>query len=254
MDAMNPQGHRDTGAAVPSELPLARELAALTAHLAELLLTHDTVDEAVQSLANAAKDAITGASGAGASLIDPRGRKTSSGATDAVVLHADSLQYELGEGPCLSAWAEQRSITMSDSRAETRWPGWTQAVAGLPLRSALSTPLMSGDTAIGALKVYSTEPDAFTPRDMEFLTLLARPAALMLANVQARDAAQRLSSDLTGALSDRDAIQRAVGIMMEREDLAADQALSRIVALSRLRQRAVRDTALDIVQGRAHKG
>ena len=76
----------------------------------------------------------------------------------------------------------------------------------------------------------------------------------MLANVQARDAAQRLSSDLTGALSDRDAIQRAVGIMMEREDLDADQALSRIVALSRLRQRAIRDTALDIVQGRAHKG
>lgn len=53
------------------------------------------------------------------------------------------------------------------------------------------------------------------------------------------------------AIADRDAIRTATGIMMEREHLGPDEALSRIVSLSRLNQRALRDIAQDIVTGRS---
>ncbi|HKU12556.1 MAG TPA: GAF and ANTAR domain-containing protein [Sinomonas sp.] len=234
-----------------TDLPLAQELAELTARLADLLLTRESAEDAVQSLAQAAKEAMPHASGAGATLIDPRGHKTSTGATDEVVLEADRLQYEIGQGLCLSAWAEDRTQVIEDIETETRWPLWTQAVSVLGLRSALSSPLTTGGTPIGALKVYSDRPGTFTDRDVRILEMLARPAAVMLANVQARDAAERASASMSEAVSDRDAINMATGILMERERLSPDDALSRIVSLSRLKQRALRDIAQDLVAGRS---
>lgn len=236
--------------ALTPDLPLAQELAALTARLADLLLTRESAEDAVQSLAQAAKEAIPHASGAGASLIDGLGRKTSTGATDEVVLEADRLQYEVGQGPCLSAWAEGRTQILEDIAAESRWPLWTQAAADLGLRSALSTPLVSQGTPVGAMKVYSDTPAMFTLRDARLLEMLARPAALMLAHVQAKDAAQRASALMAGAIADRDAIRMATGVLMEREHLGPDEALSRLIDLSRNRQRALAEIAQDILAGR----
>lgn len=232
------------------DLPLARELAQLTARLADLLLTRDSAEDAVQSLAHAAKEAIPHAAGAGASLIDVRGRKTSTGATDTVVLEADRLQYELGQGPCLSAWAEDRTQVIADTAAEARWPQWTTAAAALGIRSALSTPLSAGGAPIGAMKVYSDQPGTFTGRDGRLLEMLARPAALMLDNVQARDAARWASEQMSQAVADRDTVRVATGILMERERVGQGEALSRIVSRSRLEQRALREVAQDIVAGR----
>ncbi|WP_138415307.1 GAF and ANTAR domain-containing protein [Sinomonas gamaensis] len=232
------------------DLPLAQELAVLTARLADLLLTRETAADAVQSLAQAAMEAVPHATGAGATLIDERGRETSTGATDEAVLEADRLQYDMGQGPCLSAWAEERTQVITDIATENRWPLWTQPAALLGLRSAMSTPLTAGVTTIGAMKVYSNTPGTFTERDARLLEMLARPAAVMLANVQARDAAERASQRMSQAIADRDAIRMATGIMMEREHLDPDEALSRIMSLSRLEQRALRDIAQEIVAGR----
>ena len=236
--------------ALTVDLPLAQELAWLTARLADLLLTTESAEDAVQSLAHAAKEAIPHAAGAGATLIDQRGRKTSAGATDGVVLEADRLQYEMGQGLCLSAWAEGRSQVIDDIAAETRWPLWTQAAAGLGLRSVLSTPLVSQGTPVGAMKVYSDTPAMFTLRDARLLEMLARPAALMLAHVQAKDAAQRASALMAGAIADRDAIRMATGVLMERVHLGPDEALSRLIDLSRNQQRALSHIAQDILAGR----
>lgn len=236
--------------ALTDDLPLAQELAWLTARLADLLLTTESAEDAVQSLAHAAKEAIPHATGAGATLIDGRGRKASTGATDEVVLEADRLQYDMGQGLCLSAWAEGRSQAIEDIAVETRWPLWTRAAASLGLRSAVSAPLIAGGAPIGAMKVYSEEPGTFTNHDLRLLELLARPAAIMLANVQARDAAQRASAMMSAAIADRDAVRMATGMLMERENLGADDALSRLIDLSRLEQRPLSDTAQDIVASR----
>lgn len=232
------------------DLPLAQELAVLTARLADLLLTRETAEEAVQSLAQAAMEAVPHSSGAGATLIDEWGRETSTGATDEAVLEADRLQYEMGQGPCLSAWAEERTQVIEDLTTETRWPLWAPSAAALGLRSVMSTPLTARNTTIGALKVYSNEAGTFAERDVHLLEMLARPAAVMLANVQARDAALRASARMSQAIADRDAIRTATGILMEREHLDPDEALSRIMSISRLEQRALRDIAQEIVAGR----
>ncbi|WP_171027621.1 GAF and ANTAR domain-containing protein [Pseudarthrobacter sp. NamE2] len=208
-------------------------MAALTSRLTGGLLTAKDASEAVQSLAYVLRDSIPESAGAGASIINSRGRSESAGATDMVVLRADELQYELGQGPCLSAWAEQRSIIIQDTTEETRWPAWTAAIKGLPLRSVLSAPLTTRGKPIGALKVYSPVPLAFDDYSVFLIERLATPAAVLLGNVRDREAAQQLSEDLADALANRDMISQAQGILIERMNLSSQEALHVMLTASR---------------------
>jgi putative methionine-R-sulfoxide reductase with GAF domain len=73
------------------------------------------------------------------------------------------LQYELDEGPCLTAWRQREVVRVDDVTKETRWPAWTAAVTafGIGLQSTLSVPLVVQDESLGAMKVYARDPYAF---------------------------------------------------------------------------------------------
>jgi AmiR/NasT family two-component response regulator len=81
------------------------------------------------------------------------------------------------------------------------------------------------------------------------IELLTRPAALMLANAQARKSAQRLSDGLIRALGDRDAVRTATGILMERSRLSRDQALAALITTSRKRHEPLQKLSREIVAG-----
>jgi len=232
-----------------SSLPLANELAALTGRMGGGFLTEENASKAVQSLAYVLKDSVPGSAGAGASIINARGRRESTGATDPIVLRADRLQYELGQGPCLSAWAEQRAIIIQDTREETRWPLWTAAVADLPLRSVLSAPLTTEGRHIGALKVYSPLPLAFDDHSVFLIERLATSAAVMLGNVRDRETTQRLSTVLVDALTTRDLISNAQGVVMERRKITAREALIVMLSASRGEDKPLHLVARDIISG-----
>ncbi|MBT2566960.1 GAF and ANTAR domain-containing protein [Arthrobacter sp. ISL-85] len=229
--------------------PLVNELAALTGQLAGGFLTEENAARAVQSLAYVLKDSVPGSAGAGASLINARGRRESAGVTDPVVLRADKLQYELGQGPCLSAWAEQRAIIIQDARQETRWPRWTAAVADLPLRSVLSAPVTTQGRHIGAFKVYSPHPMAFDDHSVFLIERLAAPAAVMLGNARDRETAQRLSTQLVEALANRDMISRAEGVLIERMNITSREAFTIMLSASRGEGKPLHEVAREIVQG-----
>lgn len=229
-------------------LPQAYELAGATGRMITSLLTEDDASKAVQSLAYVLKDSIPNAAGAGASIINPCGRNESTGATDTVVLRADKLQYKLGEGPCLSAWAEQRPIIIQDTQEEIRWPRWTAAVADLPLRSVLSAPLTTGGREIGALKVYSPLPLAFDDNSVFLIERLASPAAVLLRHIRDGEAAQRMSEELAEAVAYRDLISKVQGILIERMNLNSQEALEVLLARSRGESTPLHDVARDILQ------
>lgn len=105
------------------KLPLADELAAIFARASELLLTDETVSRALELITAAAELAVPGAAGAGVTLIDADGRKHTASASSRMVQVADERQYELGQGPCLLAWASGEPVLVSDVLHDRRWPG-----------------------------------------------------------------------------------------------------------------------------------
>ena len=231
-----------------SELPPVEELASVFSRMSGLLLSEETVASALALVTSVATETLPDTAGAGITLVDGDGRRTSAAATDKSVEHADRLQYELDEGPCLAAWAERRVIRIDDVRTEARWPRWCAEASRLRLRSVLSAPLVAGDSALGAMKVYAIAPGAYGPREEHVLGLLAAQASVLIANVQSHENAHRLSDGLAAALQSRDLIGQAKGILMQRDGVDEDTAFAMLATASQHQNRKLTDVARALVE------
>ncbi|MFE7629942.1 GAF and ANTAR domain-containing protein [Kocuria sp. NPDC057446] len=208
----------------------APELTTVLTRLHGMLLESAAATAAVAQLAEVARDLIPMATGAGVTLVDQHGQPRSTAATDPAVEALDRLQYELGEGPCLAAWDTVSLQRVDDTTTETRWPMWAKAAVATGLGSVLSTPLVFQGREVGAVKVYAGEPHAFTEHEEHLLGLLAGAAATLLGAAQDRGALDRLSTSLESTLADRQTIQLAVGMLMERHQLTRAEAHARLQA------------------------
>jgi GAF domain-containing protein len=234
---------------IPSQqrLPLSDELAGVFARMSGLLLSEETVETSLSLLSSLARETVPGATGAGVSVIDERGHR-SSGSTDDRVREADSLQYELDEGPCLAATATRELIRIDDLTTDGRWPSWAAAVAPLGLRAAMSSPLVVGDVSLGAMKVYADEPGAFDAGAEQRLALFSAQAAVLVANVRSFDRAKRLSQGMRQAVRDRDAVSTAKGVLMGRDAVDEDTALRLLLARAERDGTTVAEAARSVVE------
>jgi GAF domain-containing protein len=221
------------------KLPLD-ELSLVVARIQGVLLTEEKVDHAVRLLARAVRVSLPGATGAGVTILDSRGRRVSSGATDDIVKRADALQYELGS---------EEAVIVTDVSIDPRWPDWRESVRNLPVKSATSVPLVAGNETIGAMKVYSDRPGSFGDETVLALELFAGPAATLLSNIQASETPHRISEALAESLHSRDLINRACGVLMERHNISHEVALTQLMRTSREQKTTLRKTSADILAG-----
>jgi GAF domain-containing protein len=231
-----------------AQLPLD-ELSTVIARIQGLLLTEEKVTTAVSLLAQAAKESVAGTIGAGVSLLDARGRRTSSGYTDRIVSQADGIQYEYGEGPCLTAWATEKPVVVTDLNSESRWPEWRKGVAGLPILSVVSAPMMAGGQSIGALKLYAAVPNVYDGGSAALLQLFAAPAATLLSHIQASEAPLRMSEGLQTSLYTRDVVNRACGVLMERLGVPHEAALQLLMKQAREENAALQQVCERVLAG-----
>ena len=142
----------------------------------------------------------------------------------AVPQRLDELQMRYHEGPCVEAAVDELIVRSDDLRTERRWPMYSAAAAALGVRSALSFKLYTSSQTAGALNLFALEPGAF---DAEAETI----GAVLAAHAAAAIIASRQSEQLESALSTRDRIGQAKGIIMERyniDDVAAFDMLRRL--------------------------
>lgn len=206
------------------------DLGYVMARTSGLLLADRTVDSVLGLLTPTALHVVPAAAGAGLTLTAPDGSPMTAAGTDDLVERADALQYELDEGPCLDAWAQHRVIQVDDLATEQRWPRWSPAAVDLGLRSVLSAALVIGDRSVGAMKLYSREPAAFTERDRDAVSMFAAQAAILVSSAQTFTRAGQLSDDLQKVLGERDAINRATGLIMGRQRLPEDRAFASLMS------------------------
>jgi GAF domain-containing protein len=235
------------------------DLAAALNQMSGLVLSRETVDSALELVTTLAVTVTPGTLGAGVTIVDAHGTR-SRAASNAVTREADARQYELDEGPCLTSWRHHAVVRIDDTTTDSRWPRWSPVAAELGVRSVLSASLIAGDEAVGAMKVYSGRPRNYGPHDEQVIRLLADQAAILLANSQSLRAARTLSRQLTQALTDRDAISRATGVLMARGATGRREAFAALSATARKTGRPVTEVAhallaaLDGRRGRSPDG
>jgi GAF domain-containing protein len=199
--------------------------------LARLGLVRLPLEELLTRVAEFAVRSIPGADGAGLTLLE-EGRSNTVVATAAFVREIDDVQYSIGEGPCITAAAEARTVISASLGADPRWRRFGGRVARMGVHSAVSLPLLTPDGVVGAMNVYAHAKDAFDARAAELGETFAVPAAIAVQNAQVLEQTRRLAAQLAATLETRMVIERAVGIVMSRSGATEEEALQRLRTLS----------------------
>jgi GAF domain-containing protein len=228
--------------------PVPDDLLGVMARSSGRTISDGTVHTLLGLLTAAALRVEPAASGAGLTVEDTGAGTLSVAATDPEVELLDALQYDLDEGPCLTSWRERVVVRVDDISAEHRWPRWCAEARATPVRSSLSAPLVIGDTALGAMKVYGHAPGSFGGNDEAALQLFAAQAAILVAHEQAYRRAGELTENLQQLLRQRDDLNRACGMIMQREGVSAESALTYLMSLADRDRRTVHETATRIVR------
>ena len=218
-----------------------RGLADRLGELARALEHERDTAETLSAIVRAAVQTVPGAGHASISVIRRRREVETRAASDEVAVAADLAQYESGQGPCLDALYEQQTVRLPDVRAEHRWPSFTQRAQELGLGSMLAVQLFVDDDDLGALNLSSPDPRAFDEESEHVAHLFAAHAAVAMASAQERDLLRR-------AVSSRQRIGQAQGILMERFSITEDQAFSLLVSISQDRNRKLTAVAVELVR------
>jgi GAF domain-containing protein len=204
--------------------PRNYDLAQRMAELARASAAPRSVEEVLAGVTAAAMELIAGTDTAGVLLIGKGGKFETLAPTSELPYRLDELQMTFSEGPCVEAALDELIVRTEDFRSEERWPRYSAAAVELGVFSALSFKLYTADRTAGALNLFSFKPNAFDAQDETTGVVLAAHAAAAIL-------ASRQGEQLESALSTRDRIGQAKGIIMERfgvDDVQAFEMLRRL--------------------------
>ena len=174
-------------------------------------------------------------------------------ATDQRLIELDDAQYASGEGPCLTVLEPQEPLYVEDAAvADARWAHFSDTAAHLGVHSTLSVhvPVDVADVA-ASLNLYARRRVELDAQQRRVAEGYAEQLAAALQSVEAFKATARLASELAEAMRSRAVIEQAKGILMADEQITADQAFERLVALSQRSNTKVREVARRLVEARS---
>ena len=207
------------------------DLRASVAALANLATGQLKLEDLLARVATFAVHSIPHADGAGLTLLE-NNRTNTVVTTAPFVREVDDIQYGIGQGPCISAADEGRTMRSGSLGADQRWPQFGSRVARLGVHSAVSLPLITPTGVVGALNVYAHAKHVFDERAAQLGEAFAVPAAVSVQNAQLLAQAHRLATQLQHTLNTRGVVDRAVGIVMSRSGGTENESLDRLRTLS----------------------
>ncbi|MHB8431344.1 MAG: ANTAR domain-containing protein [Acidimicrobiales bacterium] len=221
------------------------ELAADLSEVARTLFAAGGVEETLQAIVDLAVTTIDGCDVAGIFLT--RGDQIATSVyTDGLAVEVDDLQLESGEGPCLDAVGLRTSFYAEDLIGDDRWVTFGPKAVGIGVRCTLALNL-STDESPGALNLYARYPRAFGATDRAKAVIFGTLASLALRQAHVHEDEDRRAEHLHAALSTRELIGQAQGILMEREHITSSQAFDILRRASQHLNIRLRDIAQDLI-------
>jgi GAF domain-containing protein len=219
------------------------DLAQRMAELARATALPRDVDEVLAGVTAAATEMIPGTDTCGVLLIGKGGKFESLFGTSDLIYELDALQEQCGEGPCVEAALDELIVRTDDFTTERRWPKYSRAVSELGVRSGLSFKLYTSASTAGALNLFGLEPRAFDMQSEAIGSVLAAHAASAII-------ASRHGEQLESALTTRDTIGQAKGVIMERFNVDAMRAFEMLRELSQTTNTRLVDIATKVIETR----
>lgn len=221
------------------------EIARVLADVAQHFAGEDSLATVAQDVQSHAVHVVPGCDYAAVSLAAPRRRIVTPALSAEVADLCGEAQHRLGEGPSLDIIAADGSVMLvDDTLTEHRWPRFCRQAAEAGVRSLVVQWLGSPERTLGALELYSCDPDGFAHNALEVAVMYASHASLALASMEREEHLRR-------AIRSRETIATAIGILSERHALTSQQAFDLLARASQEHNIKVRDLAYHLVQTRA---
>jgi formate hydrogenlyase transcriptional activator len=122
---------------------------------------------------------------------------------------------EAEENPATWVYEHQKPLLIPYLENETRFPRVTESLKRAGIRSICALPLRTAHRKLGGFGVGSQQPDAYSPREVEFLSLVADEVALAIDDAFHFEALKREKNRLKMLLD----ISNAVSSNLELPDL-----------------------------------
>ncbi len=207
------------------------DLADALSGLARVAIGAQPLEASLAGIARLAVLAIPGADGVGVAMLES-GRTETVSVSEPFVRVIDDIQYGIGEGPCITAASDGRTITSGGLGDDATWPRFAPKARRAGVHSVVSLPLIFDGEVVGALNVYAHQRDAFTAHAARIGETFAVAAAVAVHTARVLMQANRLASQLQAALTTRAVIDQAIGIVCARQGCTAAEAFDRLRVLS----------------------
>lgn len=217
----------------------------LLADVARSLQAEASSKDTMELAVALAVDVIADAEDAAISLISRSRTVDTPAATSERALKVDQIQYELGQGPCLSAIWDEEVVSCPNLETEHRWGPWApRTVQETEIRSMISFRMFTQKDRVGALSLYSSHPHAFTGADVDSGISLAAHTAIAVVTA-------RHEEHMEIALDARSLIGQATGIVMDRYDIDAVRAFAVLRRISQETNVKLHDVAAELIRTRS---
>jgi transcriptional regulator with GAF, ATPase, and Fis domain len=217
------------------------DLAEWFADMARNLLSRGGVADTLNETCQLAVAVIPGCQSAGISQVHRNQRIETPAATSPTAEKLHTAQYELNDGPCMDAAWKQHTISIPDMTAEDRWPRFAEQAVQLGVHSMLCFQLYTHQDTLGALNLFSDNADAFDEHAKELGLVFASHTAVAMAGAQNE-------ATLKSAISSRQHICEAVGILAARHHITTTDAFRMLSKASQDRNFPLRELAARLVQ------
>jgi transcriptional regulator with GAF, ATPase, and Fis domain len=204
----------------------------------------------LQRLCAVATSAL-GVSGVGVSLMAEDGLRGMATASDAATERLEEVQFVLGEGPCIDAFAARRPVLVPDLMdGASRWPIYTPTVHDSGVRAVFAFPLQVGASRLGVLDLFRTRPGPLTAQELARALVFADVAVGTLLDGQERAGPEATADGLVEAMDSRAELFQAQGMVMVQLGVPLTEALSRLRAYAYAESRPLAEVAREVVARR----
>jgi ANTAR domain len=169
------------------------------------------------------------------------------GAGDVRVRRCVAAEQADRSGPGLTALEDDRVVVVADLTRTRRWPQWRDAAVREGFRTAVALPAPVASGIDVAVELYGSSAESWQRRELRAAATFAREVARVVALELEVARARCLTEELFAAVSARDAIGQATGIVMSQRGCGPEEALGVLRRAAEHRGVVLRDLAAMIV-------
>ncbi len=206
-----------------------------------------SVDDAIREIVQTTHSMFS-VDGAGLMLCDGDQHLRSVAASDDRFGHLEELQVRHGEGPCIEAYESKKLVGVEDLASDDRWPVFSRAAVARSVRAILASPLPYNREAVGVVAVLSEKTRPWSPEGELALLAFTDLAALLIASMMMGERQSAMSLQLQEALTSRQIIEQAKGVLIGTQQISAREAYERLRSQARSQRRKLAVVCAEVVR------